>query len=385
MKIARVLFGTTAMGAAEFSADIFWRTGGWSAPDPVFFAEIENKIFLLVSALEAERARREAKVDEIVLLESLAEESQRKNLPASIIFLQKAGVSGVIVPPVIRYSLARELADHFTLEVSSVPFFPARARKNPWEIEEIKKAQRAAESAMRAGMNFLRECAVRDEKLFHPRFRNSAVSSDHLRTVIDEELYQSGYWGIETIAACGAEAADPHAKGRGLLKPREPIVLDIFPRSRQSLFFSDQTRTVFKGEPPADMRRMYETVLAAQELALRRVKPGAAGQAIEAEVRAYFVSQGFPTNTATRPVSGFIHGLGHGVGLEIHEEPHVGREGIFLEAGNVITIEPGLYYHTASEAIPAGGIRIEDIVAVTEDGADNLTNFPKKSADAIIP
>lgn len=383
MKQAILIYGTTAMGAPEFSADLFWRTGGYSVPDPVIFCEIAGKQILLLSSLEIERGQREAKVDEVVSIEKYVEEAKRSSLPIAVLFLKERGIEEVIVPGNIRFSLGKVLADHFKVTIKASPFYPERAVKTDKEIRQIENAQRAVEKAVAKGMRFLKECLVKNNLLFHSEFPNTPIASRHVRKIIDDALYLQGYLGVESIVACGRESADPHCKGYGNIKPKEPIVLDIFPRSLDSLYFADQTRTVFKGEPDAKMKRMYNTVLEAQEMAIGEVKNGAQGNDIDRKVRDFFDKSGYSTNIEKRPVSGFIHSLGHGVGIEIHEEPSLSQLESVLETGNVVTVEPGLYYPEQTSTIPKGGIRIEDMVLVTDDGNRNLTQFPK-SLDRMI-
>lgn len=384
MKQAIVLFGTTAMGMPEFSADLLWRTGGYSVPDPILFFEIEGKTILLASSLEIERAAKEAKVDEIVPLESFISKAEKEKTAIAVVFLKEHGIEEIIIPRTIRYSLGRELEKHFTIIVKDPPFYPERAKKRSDEIVEIEKAQRAGERAVGEGMNFLRECQIKGDELFHAEFGSTPIASHDLRKIIDDALYRLGYLGVESIVACGAEAADPHSKGYGLLRPHLPIVLDIFPRSLTTLYFADQTRTLFKGEPSEKLKKMYQAVLRAQEKAIEMVRPDADGGSIDAAVRDFFKKEGYMTNVSVRPVSGFIHSLGHGVGIDIHEEPSLGRRGSKLEEGNIVTVEPGLYYPIETETIPAGGIRIEDMIVVTKDSCRNLTQFPKRLGEMIL-
>jgi Xaa-Pro aminopeptidase len=205
-----------------------------------------------------------------------------------------------------------------------------------------------------------------------------------LRRIIDDELYRHGCLGVETIVACGLEAADPHCKGYGELKAGEPIVMDVFPRSLETLYFADMTRTVFKGEPGAAIKKMYEAVLKAQEDTIAMIRPGVDGSELDKKAREILDAAGFPTTTNERPMRGFIHSLGHGVGLEIHETPSLSPRRDVLREGNVVTNEPGLYYPIASGEIPAGGIRIEDMILITKEGYRNLTEFPKRLEEMII-
>ncbi len=384
MKQAILLYGATSMNSPVFSADLRWRTGGYSVPDPVFFFETGGKKILMLSALEIERGKREAKVDEVVLYNEYVDRGKADNVPAEIAFLKERGVEKIIVPETLPFSLGKVLLSHFDVEVQEKPFYHERAIKTESEIREIAKAQAAVETALREGMEFLKGCLVQEGLLSHDDFPGVPIASQHVRTIIDAALYRQGYLGVETIVACGAEASDPHCKGYGTLKPKEPIVIDIFPRSLETLYFADMTRTVFKGEPDEKMKRMYDTVLQAQAMAIAGMKNGADGRSIEQGVRDFFGTREYPTVLDKSPVSGFIHSLGHGVGIDIHEEPGISvKKESTLETGNVVTIEPGLYYHQETEIIPSGGIRIEDMLLVTDTGSRNLTSFPK-TLDAMI-
>jgi Xaa-Pro aminopeptidase len=177
--------------------------------------------------------------------------------------------------------------------------------------------------------------------------------------------------GDDVIVAGGDQGVDPHERGQGPLFARQPIVLDIFPRSRVSGYWGDITRTVIRGPATPGQLRQYQTVLRAQTRALAAVKPGVTGAAIHALVCEEFAKAGYKTESVGGLPRGFIHSTGHGVGLEIHEAPSVSPAGTALEPGHVITIEPGLYYPGV------GGVRIEDTVVVTETGSSLLARCPK--------
>jgi Xaa-Pro aminopeptidase len=154
--------------------------------------------------------------------------------------------------------------------------------------------------------------------------------------------------------------------GTGPLQADEPIIIDLFPLHEKSGYYADMTRTVVKGEPSQEIREMYSSLREAKQLAISRVKSGVSGAELYQLVVDFFKERGYDSDTR-----GFVHTLGHGVGLQIHELPTVGPSGKTLEAGNVITIEPGLYYPGI------GGVRLEDIGAVTKNGFDNFTVFPE--------
>jgi Xaa-Pro aminopeptidase len=167
-----------------------------------------------------------------------------------------------------------------------------------------------------------------------------------------------------TIVAAGPNGALPHAEpGERTIGSGELVVFDM--GAKLDGYCSDGTRTFATGEPGARAREVYEVVREAQEAALGAVSVGARAEAIDAVARDLIVAAGHGER--------FGHGLGHGVGLEVHEEPRVSqRSEDVLEAGEVVTIEPGIY-------LPGElGVRIEDLVVVTEDGYRNLSGLPKE-------
>src|SRR3989344_1876542 len=324
MKEAVFIYGSTDLGMPEFSADLLWRAGGYKVPDQVYFFEIEDKKILFLSSLEIERAAKEANADEVVHLDLYFERAKKENISPAVLFLKERGVAKVIVPEYLRFRLGVELSKHFEVAIRNSPFYERRALKNEWEISEIEKAQTAVELALGIGTDWLKKCRVREGFIFDCEGEGRKAYAGDLRKIIDIALFSDGFLGVDTIVSPGIEAADPHAVGLGPLKAGEPIVVDFFEKS------------------------------------------------------------GYSRNLKSRPVSGFIHGLGHGVGIDIHEPPRINSYSEILKKGNIVTIEPGLYYPVSKEGIPACGIRIEDILLIEESGAKNLTKFPKKLEDVII-
>jgi len=169
------------------------------------------------------------------------------------------------------------------------------------------------------------------------------------------------------IISCGPHAAIPHHRGSGPLRPNETIICDIFPRYRGNHYFADMTRTYVKGAPSPELKKLYAAVFEAQTKAIAMVRPGIRFADVHEKCVEIFAKRGYHSGN-----KGFIHGTGHGLGLDIHEAPYVskGQTGVF-EEGHVVTIEPGLYYPKL------GGVRLEDVVWVTKNGCENLTNYPK--------
>jgi len=392
---ALVLWGATDLGPPHFSADILWRTG-FKAPDPFFLVDILldeddlvdfGKSYLLIGPLELERAKKELNIG----IEAVnANDYKNKSRGYLENFLKWQGVKKIIVPDTFPCGLKDKLAKSFEVALALAPFYPKRAIKTDWEIGEIEKAQRAVEVAVGKAMDYLRSCQIMEDRIIYGRElveEEIVVTSEMLRKIIDVKLYQQGYLGIDTIVSCGLQAADPHCAGSGPLQAYQPIVMDVFPLSMKTHYYADMTRTIFKGEPSQALKNMYETVRSAQEMGIRLVRAGIDGETIYNATLDYFNVHSYPTEIKKCPMEGFIHGVGHGVGIDIHEPPWVSSIKCILQKGNVVTVEPGLYYHKSYDyptIIPFGGIRIEDMVLVTKTGCRNLTLFSKDLENMII-
>jgi Xaa-Pro aminopeptidase len=174
-----------------------------------------------------------------------------------------------------------------------------------------------------------------------------------------------------TIVAGGDQACDPHHEGTGALPANRSIIFDVFPRSGRTRYFADMSRTVVRGKPSVELTRLYQAVKEAQEEAIGKIRDGADGSKIHQGICDRFESMGYRTGLVNGRMQGYFHGTGHGVGLDIHEPPRISRTGSILQEGEIVTVEPGLYYPGL------GAVRIEDMVLVTRDGCRNLTNFPK--------
>lgn len=379
MKTAKVLWGATDIGVPHFSSDILWKTG-FKAPDPFFLVDLGGMTHALVSSLEIGRAKKEARADRIVLFDSFSRhgETQAQGLAR---FLKKQKIREVVVPHAFPHGIAHKLGGALVVHDGGHSLYPERARKSKKEIAEITAAQRACEDAVADAIGFLRGCRIRGAGVYDG---TRVVTSEILRRIIDGVLWERGYLAAGTIVACGRDAVDPHRMGSGSIRAHQPIVMDVFPVSLRSHYWTDMTRTVFKGEPAQEYIRMYEAVHRVQEMAIRMIRPGEDGSAIHRAVADYLSSQGYPTRITRGRAEGFIHGVGHGVGIDIHEAPYLGARSALLEEGNVITIEPGLYYPRARKGIPAGGIRIEDMLVVTERGSHLITRCAKDIKSAVL-
>jgi Xaa-Pro aminopeptidase len=373
------------IGAPENDAAAY-HLSGFLAPDPVIYLRVADKGYLVVSSMEYGRAKRDARVDEVLSFDELDVMKLARELKsggralaaaaAGLLDRLDASHSPVVVPPDLGVVYADELRARGLTVIPDAGFFASlRRRKTAEEISYIEKTQRAVEEACAHAVEILRESEISDDDTL--LYEYEPLTSERLRTEIDVELLKRGCAAEGTITAGGAQAADPHERGHGPLKAGESIILDIFPVDKTSRYYSDMTRTFVKGEPGEELQRMYDAVHESQEAALATIRAGVNGRDVHKKVSDILHEAGYETLIHDQQLGeplqeGFIHGTGHGVGLEIHEAPRVSIADEKLVPGDVVTVEPGLYYPHI------GGIRIEDIVVVTEDGCRNLTEFPKE-------
>jgi Xaa-Pro aminopeptidase len=281
-------------------------------------------------------------------------------------------VKDAVVPHTFPIELADKLRERGIQITPDRAFFNKRRRaKNEAELAGIRKAQRGTEAAMDAARDLFRRAEQSNGGL---TVDGQALTVELVKARISDVFNEHGLVTDEMIVAHGPQSAVGHDFGSGPILAGEPIVLDLFPRDRESGCYADLTRTFVIGEPPEELVEYHRLVKEALDRALAAVKPGAEGRAVFQIVCDVFHEAGHPTQLSKKEGEvldrGFYHGLGHGVGLEVHEAPWLSRDPGTVEAGDVITLEPGLYRPDF------GGCRLEDLVLVTEDGAENLTQYP---------
>jgi Xaa-Pro aminopeptidase len=353
--------------------DVRYATG-LVAPDPFGLLVDGSRRHLLVSALEAARARKccpAAMLHTPAQLFADAVPRRRTWNDQVLAWVRQLGFRAVQVGPYFPIGIARALErGGIQVLLAEASAFPRRAIKSPREIACIAKSQRAAVAAMRAAVRCLRESSISSAGLL--KHGGKLLTSEVLKDLIAQTLLRRRCSADGTIVASGPQGARPHDVGCGPLRANVPIVIDIFPRDQETGYWGDLTRTVVRGRAPAAIRRMHRAVLAAQKLALALLRPGVESRAVQQAVEKFFREAGYETRLSPPGQEcGFIHSVGHGVGLDIHESPGLRNESGRLSAGNVLTVEPGLY-------VPGlGGIRIEDAVLVTRTGHKVLATFPK--------
>lgn len=336
-----------------------------------------GEVRLLIADLEYTRARDDSDVDivrrysEFEYGSLVVDHGSTKAGPlATAAFLAEYGIDSVSVPPSFPNGTADILRDHgievvtdFDDTVTSI-----RAVKTDEEIEHIAETQRANEAAMAVAEETLERATVDMGVL---RLDGGVLTSERIRRAIEVTLLDEDCELSECIVASGEESAKPHAVGSGPIEPGEPIIVDIAPRNGASRYAADMTRTFVKGEPGEKIWEWYDVTREAYDVALGVIEPGVTGEAVNDAVCDVFEREGYQTLRSNESIEdGFIHPTGHGIGLDVHELPKLSWGGQELRPGQVVAVEPGLYEQGV------GGVRLEDLVVVTETGYEHLTDYP---------
>ena len=347
--------------------------------DPVAFIEHEGKRILVGSELEAATfASREDVVDEYWTFSALGIEDMIKegSIPRNLFeveltlrALQKLGVTSVVVPPSFQLQTADHLrAKKIEVQVDDEAWVERRRRKTPWEIEGLERAQRAVETAMMSAARMLRDAEPTSGNRL--RYEGEILTSEWIREAMSADLLSQGAESEEILVQSGDACLDGHLLGSGPIAPDHSVIIDCFPRDRRTGVYTDMTRTFVPGTPSEDLRGLHKHVRTALDMAYESIEPGEVGP--HEKISEYFHSQGFDTQIhhagEGAVKEGFTHALGHGIGLEVHERPYMGRTPDVLQEGDVIAVEPGLY------VAGIGGVRLEDTVLVTEKGVEFITD-----------
>ncbi|NTV41083.1 MAG: aminopeptidase P family protein [Candidatus Moranbacteria bacterium] len=349
---------------------------GMDFVDAFFYLETESEklIFLDQREIGVFAEKNENQDLKGVLNAELARQASEKKLKTSnenglalqIIKTYCAENEAVCVPEYFPLGMADFLRSQGVKIQTQNSFFPNREIKNEKEVSYIRENIAKTTKAFRRIEEILRASSIKDDHLIFEdqRLTSEFVKKECDRILLEEDMFND----MNIIISSGPHTAHPHHHGEGCLQPHVPIICDIFPRSRKNGYFADMTRTYVKGKPSEMFEEMYEAVLAAQQEAFKNIKAGVKAKDVHTAVSQIFTQRGFHIGDV-----GFVHGTGHGLGLEVHEQPFINATSeSVLQAGNIVTVEPGLYYPDH------GGIRIEDVVLVTKDGCENLTNYPKE-------
>jgi len=357
------------VASSDHDADMLYATG-FFVPDPFIFLQQGDRSTIVLSDLEIDRGRKEAQVDKIVAYSSITKKLKKDAnfLDHTIAFLKERKVQRAAVPSSFPLGLAVGLEKAgIKLETQPGLFWPEREHKSAAELKLMREAIAITEPGMERGIEVLRASKIGLKRVL--RWNGETLTSEILRAEIDSAILRAGGVPANTIVAGGEQACDPHERGHGPLRSNELIILDIFPRSASSGYFGDLTRTVVRGKASDAQRDLWETCFEGQTRALNAIKPGRVGKEVQDAVREFFTERGYPTEQRKGRWTGFFHGLGHGLGLEIHESPRIAAT--TFRPGQVVTVEPGIY-------VPGlGGVRHEDVITVTKTGIRILSSTPK--------
>ena len=358
---------------SEHGADQMYFSG-FRVGDPFISFGWRGKRFGVVNALEFGRARKESTLDRILPLEEWTATARKEFKtdqagPAEVIatLARHFKIPGFRVPSDFPFGLATRL---HALRVRLVPvdgtLFPEREIKSPAEARAIAEGNRCSALGFAAVEALLRRSRIVGNRLMLDR---KPLTSERLREEIEVTCLRAGAVSLDTIAAGGDQACDPHCVGQGPLRPHELIIVDIFPRVVATGYHGDMTRTFLKGTPSDAQRKLVAAVRSAHAEAIQAVRAGIDGRSVHDGVVAHFTRLGYQTSRGPNGAQGFFHGTGHGLGLEVHESPGLGRRASRLRKGAVVTVEPGLYYPGL------GGCRIEDVVQVTDRAPKLLSEY----------
>lgn len=355
--------------AGETSADMLYASG-FLAPDHFIYFAYQQERAVIVSALEQDRAVKECK-DNITVFgrNDFSKDEKAGNLDVICAMAKSRKIKEFRVPHDFPLALADALRKRGLVVLPRKgAFYPERQRKSNTEIRHLSAALRVAENGMQHGIDIIREAAVNGSNILE--WNGEILTSEILRSEINIKMIRRGGFSNSTIVACGKQGAEPHNTGSGPIFAGKIIIMDIFPRIQKSGYWGDLTRVVVKGKAPEIVKKAYAAVLEAREYAKTLIKPGAIPAEIHKAAKKLMEKHGFQTGRKDGRNFGFFHSLGHGIGLEIHEKPSLGPANSEpLKGGEVITVEPGLYYPEW------GGIRLEDVVVVSSNACRCLTEI----------
>jgi len=363
------------IAGSEHDADMLY-VSGLFVPDPFVVLEIDGEWHGLFSTLEVDRARQDSRLDHVHLDVTWRAKAEEQGFGLSLIamvaaFLKENKVSNITVPPQFSAWGVEQLRTwDFKVVVDAQGFFPQREFKSDAEIAQLTMVEKLTAEAMHHAYDVLSAATIANDGIVY--VDEKPMSAQYLRGEIESLLIRQGAAPSHTIVACGVQSADPHQQGHGLIYAHQPIIIDIFPRLTSTGYWGDMTRTFVKGKASAALTKMYQTVAEGQDIGLDMLTDGVDAGAIHQAILSHFEHCGFYTGERDGKQVGFFHSTGHGVGLDIHEQPRVSLRGGILNSGHVVTIEPGLYYPDL------GGVRLEDMAVVCDSGCQNLTNYPRQ-------
>jgi Xaa-Pro aminopeptidase len=363
------------VAASEGDSNMLYAVG-FFVPDPFIFFQHKKTKYAVMSDLEIDRAKKQARVDRVLSL-SLYQRKLRKLGKGHIgtidildLLFRERGIRSLVVPANFSALLTDQLRSKgYSVQIKRDPFWAEREAKNDIEVKQITESLRIARLGLEAGIRLLKRTMMRRDGYLY--LNGVRLTSEMLKTAVNTTIMAQGWLPSHTIISSGNQCVDPHHEGSGPIKGNTSIIFDIFPRSQRNGYFGDLSRTVVRGRASDKLKEIYATVQAGQKIGFDEIRDGVNGKEVHRKILDLFESRGFHTGKIHGRMQGFFHGTGHGLGLDIHEPPRIAPVDATLRIGHVVTVEPGLYY------LGVGGVRLEDVVLVTPKGNRNLTDCPQ--------
>ena len=368
---------TTATLIAGIPAynDTLYHRIRFSVGDPAACLDLPDGRLLILRDIEMDRARQNARTDRVACPADFTPEGgldgdrETATAQATAEALRQHGIQEVIADRTLGLLFVEQLRETgITLRLDPDLGVTDRRMKDPAELAMLDECQKVTESAVQMACERIAAATPNGDGVLLDD--GKPLTSEQMQAAIDVFLLEQGFGGSDSIVAGAKDGGDCHERGTGALRTEEPIIVDIFPRSASNRYNGDCTRTVVHGAIPDQVQRMHEAVVAAKAAAVRTLRTGVAGaevhQATVDSLKTHGFMFGFPGKDQPADAVTMPHGTGHGLGLAVHEPPLLDAKGTTLLSGDVVTIEPGLY------GTLVGGIRVEDVYAVLDDGAKQL-------------
>ncbi|MFI3290416.1 MAG: Xaa-Pro peptidase family protein [Opitutales bacterium] len=341
--------------SSHTNADMFY-FAGLSIPDAFFAFTNNGKRCAILSPLEIGRARKHSNFANIYELDD------------EIKIFKHLKLRKFLIPKDFPANIYKKLIDaKFDIKIAEGSLFKEREIKSDFEASQIKRANAISQKAYARIIEILANSSI--AKNLDLIYEKQALTSEFIKREIDLICLYDNARAESTIVASGEQACDPHNEGSGKIKANTQIICDIFPRLNDSKYFGDMTRTFLKGVATKEQIAIYNAVKKAQGIAIENLKANCIASSIHKKVCNSFEKDGFNTYNKNGSWRGFFHSTGHGVGLDIHEEPRLSIANNVLKEDSVVTVEPGLYYPKI------GACRIEDCVRLKKNGVEMLSNF----------
>ena len=364
------------VGSPQSDINQIYKTG-YSCLDDVIVVDRGEEIIGFYPSTEVERARKNSICDKVLDLSRLINSlnGSRDYLVSTAGALAKYLIDNKIKKIEVSQDFPVFVADYLryfdiSINIALDSLYPEREIKTPREISHIKECSDINVRAMDMVHTMLADSSVNanGELLY----KGAVLTSEFIQSELFCFFLRNGLAADSVIVSIGDQCCDPHEPGYGAILSEKSIVVDIYPYDRRTHYYSDMTRTFCKHKASEELQRLYNTVKHAQEHALTQVRAGINARELHTWIQNYFSDKGYKTGIINDTLQGFFHGTGHGVGLECHEGPYVSTNGKILKSHQFVTVEPGLYY------MGIGGVRIEDLVLVEDNGCQIMTSYPKE-------